>query len=269
MNLIRAELLKLRTTSMWWIFAVILLPLWGLAVGYNWLAAEVTLSTDGPLGGGDMGFGSLERVVAGLYTSGQFSGVLLVMLLSAILVTSEFFHLTATSTFLATPRRELVIAAKMVIGVLVALTFWLITTVLNLAVGPLVLSGLGASAHLDAPEVWQAIALNGLVHVLWSLVGVGAGVLIRSQIGAVITLAVVYIIGTQVLQVVFFALSTYVWEPFLALRILVPTLASDLLISGPQLAEDPPRWVGGLILVGYAAITSIVGTLITKQRDIS
>ena len=46
------------------------------------------------------------NVAANLYTSGQFFGVLIVMLLGAILVTNEFFHLTATTTFLVTPRRE-------------------------------------------------------------------------------------------------------------------------------------------------------------------
>ncbi|HWS32014.1 MAG TPA: ABC transporter permease [Actinoplanes sp.] len=268
MNLIRAELLKLRTTSLWWIFAIALLPLWGLALGYNWLAVDVTFSAGAPADV-DAGFGDAERVIAGLYTSGQFSGVLLVVLLSAILVTSEFFHLTATSTFLATPRRELVIAAKMVTAVFVAVVVWLITTALNLAFAPLVLGALGRETRLGDGFVWQAIGLNGLAFVLWALVGIGAGVLIRSQIGAVITLSIVYIIGTQVLQLVFFALSTYVWEPFMSLRILVPTLASDLLISGPQLDEDPPRWVGGLILIAYAAGTAIVGTLITKHRDIS
>ncbi len=268
MNLIRAELLKLRTTAMWWIFAIVLLPLWGLALAYNWLSANVTLTTDASdLGGAS--FGSVEQVVAGLYTSGQFSGVLLVVLLSAILVTSEFFHLTATSTFLATPRRELVIGAKMVIAALVAVAVWLFTTLLNLAIAPLVLSGLDQPSYLEESFVWQAIGLSGLAFVLWSLLGVGAGVLIRSQIGAVITLSVVYVLGTQVVNVIFFLLSEYVWEPLLTLRILIPTLASDLLITGPQMPDDPPRWVGGLILVAYAAITAVVGTLITKQRDVS
>ncbi|GIE27572.1 hypothetical protein Ait01nite_006170 [Actinoplanes italicus] len=268
MNLIRAELLKLFTTSLWWIFAIVLLPLWGLALGYNWLAANVTLGTEG--GDGELaGFGSVESVVSGLYTSGQSAGVLLVVLLGAIMVTGEFFHLTATSTFLTTPRRERVIVAKMIVAVGIAVSVWLLTTVLNLAAAPLALGNLNKPSYLAESFVWQAIGLNGLAFVLWALVGVGAGVLIRSQIGTVITLSVLYVIGTQVLTLIFFALSEYVWEPFMQLRVLVPTLASDLLITGPQLDDDPPRWVGGLILFGYATVTAVIGTLITKRRDIA
>ncbi|MBO3736442.1 ABC transporter permease [Actinoplanes flavus] len=267
MNLISAELLKLRTTALWWIFAIILVPLWGLALGFNWLTMNAALS----LSEADLeeaGLGDLERLVSGLYTSGQFSGVLLVLLLSAILVTSEFFHLTATSTFLTTPRRERVIIAKMVVAVIIAVVVWLFTTVLNLALSPIVLGTMDQPTYLGEPFVWQAIGLNGLAFVLWSLLGVGAGVLIRSQIGATITLSVVYVIGTQVLSVIFVVLSEFVWEPFMDLRVLVPTFASDLLISGPQLPDDPPRWVGGVILIGYAAVMSVIGTLVTKRRDI-
>jgi ABC-2 type transport system permease protein len=185
------------------------------------------------------------------------------------MVTGEFFHLTATSTFLTTPRRERVIVAKMVVAVGLAVSVWLLTTLLNLVFAPIVLGTFDEPTYLGEDFVWQAIGLNGLAFVLWSLVGVGAGVLIRSQLGTVITLSVLYVIGTQVLTLVFFLLSQNVWEPFMQVRLLVPTLASDLLITGPQLDGDPPRWVGGLILFGYAAVTAVIGTLITKRRDIA
>ena len=268
MSLFRAELLKLRTTSLWWIFALILVPLWGVALAYNWLAVEVTTSEAGS-GFENAGFGSVETVVSGLYTCGQFGGVLLVVLLSAILVTSEFFHLTATSTFLTTPRRERVILAKMATAVVIALVVWLVTTLLNLAAAPLVLSTVDRPSYLGQSFVWQAIGLNALAFVLWALLGVGAGVLIRSQIGATITLSVLYVVGTQILTIVFTVLSSMVWEPFMGLRVLVPTLASELLITGPLLPDDPPRWVGGLILLGYAVVTAVLGTLITRRRDVS
>jgi ABC-2 type transport system permease protein len=268
MNLIRAELLKLFTTSLWWILAIVLVPLWGLALGFNWLAAYAALSIpedpDAP-----QAFGNSESIVSGLYTSGQSAGVLLVVLLGAIMVTGEFFHLTATSTFLTTPRRERVIMAKIVVALGIAICVWLLTTALNLAAGPAVLASMDQPSFLGEDFVWQAIWLNGLAFVLWSLVGVGAGVLIRSQLGAVITLSVLYVIGTQVLTLLFFALSQYVWEPFIQVRLVIPTLASDLLITGPQVDGDPPRWVGGLILFGYAAVTAVIGTLITKRRDIA
>jgi ABC-2 type transport system permease protein len=32
---VRAELLKIRSTSVWWVFGITLLPLWALAVLYR------------------------------------------------------------------------------------------------------------------------------------------------------------------------------------------------------------------------------------------
>ena len=197
MRLVGAELLKIRTTSTWWIFSLILLPLWALAVLYNWGTANITSDID--TGSADVPADQAElvrvtgeavNVATTLYTSGQFLGVLLVMLLGAIIVTNEFFHLTATTTFLTTPHRERVILAKLAAAVLLGLVFWLITTILNLIVVPLVLNNLDMPAQLGEPAIWRAIGLNALAFALWAIVGVGAGVLIRSQLGATLTLSI-------------------------------------------------------------------------------
>jgi ABC-2 type transport system permease protein len=97
MNLVKAELFKLRTTSLWWVFAIVLVPLYAASLLANWASEN---SPDGTAS-----TRSASEVAANLYTTGQFFGVLLVLLLSAIIVTNEFFHLTATTTFLVTPRR--------------------------------------------------------------------------------------------------------------------------------------------------------------------
>jgi hypothetical protein len=46
MNLVNAELLKIRTTSTWWIFGIILLPLWALSLLVNWGTANLTSQAD-------------------------------------------------------------------------------------------------------------------------------------------------------------------------------------------------------------------------------
>ena len=116
---------------------------------YNWGTANIIRSVDTADAGvpADQAeqvrvAGEAVNVAANLYTSGQFLGVLLVMLLGAIMVTNEFFHLTATTTFLVTPHRERVVLAKLAAAVLLGLVFWLVTTVLNLIVVPFVLNAL-------------------------------------------------------------------------------------------------------------------------------
>jgi ABC-2 type transport system permease protein len=275
MRLIGAELLKIRTTSTWWVFGLIMLPLWGMAVLYNWGTANLTRNVDP---GADVPADQAElirvtkeavNVASTLYTSGQFLGVLLVMLLGAILVTNEFFHLTATTTFLTTPRRERVILAKLSAAVLLGLLFWLVTTVLNLLVVPFVMRALDLPVLLGDPAVWRAIALNALAFALWAILGVGAGVLIRSQLAATLTLSIAYVIGSFGAELAFFLLTQYVADWFSKLQVLVPTTASQLMIAGTELPGNPPRWTGAAILIGYALIMGTVGTLIMKRRDIS
>lgn len=275
MNLVRAELMKVRTTSLWWVFALIMLPLWAASVGVNWLTANAAPPT-----GPDSGLSPEQieqarvaseavNVATNLYTSGQYMGVLLVLLLSAIVVTSEYFQLTATTTFLVTPRRERVIGAKLIAAVIIGLCFWAATTIANLIAVPFILRQLDLGVQLNEPAVWRAIGLNALAFGLWAILGVGAGVLIRSQIGATLTLAVVYLIGTSGVGLIFFLLSRYVADWFDNLQVLIPTTASRLMISGTELPGSPPRWVGAAVLIGYALVTGVLGTAIMRRRDIS
>ncbi|MBM2621165.1 ABC transporter permease [Actinoplanes sp. LDG1-06] len=274
MSLVNAELFKVRTTSLWWIMAIILVPLYAASVLVNWANANITTVPD-DAGVTDTQSAQIEaslqpiNIATNLYTSGQYFGVLVVLLLAAIIVTSEFFHLTATTTFLTTPRREAVILAKFGAAIIIGLAVWLFTTVLNLIVVPLILSNLDLGAQLGEPAVWRAIGLNALAFVLWGVLGVGAGVLIRSQIAATLILGITYVVGTSAIGLIFFLLSEYVAEWINNLQVIVPTTASQLMISGTDLPGSPPQWVGAVVLIGYAAVLGFFGTWLTKRRDIS
>jgi ABC-2 type transport system permease protein len=276
MNLLKAELLKIRTTSTWWVFGLIMLPLWALAVLYNWGTANASRGVD-PAESGLSPEQAEQLRVAGeavnvattLYTSGQFLGVLIVMLLGAIVVTNEFYYQTATSTFLVTPVRERVVLAKLAASVLLGLAFWLGTTILNLIAVPFILRSMDLGAQLGDPAIWRAIGLNALAFALWAILGVGFGVLIRNQLAATLTLSITYVIGNFGASLVFFLLTQYVAQWISKLQVIVPTVASQLMIAGTDLPGNPPRWVGAVVLIGYATIAGVIGTAIMRRRDIS
>jgi ABC-2 type transport system permease protein len=276
MNLLKAELLKIRTTSTWWVFGVIMLPLWALAVLYNWGTANVSRGVDPAESGMSAEQADQLRVASEavnvattLYTSGQFLGVLIVMLLGAIVVTNEFYHQTATTTFLVTPVRERVVLAKLAASVLLGLAFWLGTTILNLIAVPFILRSMDLGAQLGDPAIWRAIGLNALAFALWAILGVGFGVLIRNQLAATLTLSIAYVIGNFGASLVFFLLTQYVAQWISKLQVIVPTVASQLMIAGTELPGSPPRWVGAVVLIGYATVAGVIGTAIMKRRDIS
>ncbi|GAA3769266.1 ABC transporter permease [Micromonospora maritima] len=274
MTLVRSELLKIRTTSTWWIFALISVPLWGLALLFNWLQTDALASGnvgDVPADQADQvqAVSSADSIAANLYTNGQFFGLLIVMLLGIVVVTSEFFHQTVTTTFLTAPHRTAVMLAKLAAAGVLALLFWIGTTVLNLIFAPLILNATDVGAQLGSGAVWRAVALNGLAYLLWSVLGVGLGVLIRSQIGATVTGILLYLGGTIGAAIAIGLLAQRFGDWINQLQLLVPSLASGLMVSGAEIPGNPPRWAGAAVLIGYAVVTGAIGVLTIRRRDIS
>ena len=56
--------------------------------------------------------------------------------------------------------------------------------------------------------------------------------------------------------------------------VVLPGVASFIMVSAERLqfgpdSTGPPWWVGALVLLGYGVVAGVVGTLITRKRDIS
>ncbi|GIJ78220.1 ABC-2 family transporter protein [Micromonospora phaseoli] len=269
-NLVRAELLKIRTTSTWWWLAIGAFLSIALAFAFNaWLASE-TLSGGGEEFGYTGDAASAPAQAANLYTSGQYLGLMFVMLIGILMVTNEFFHQTATTTFLATPRRTSVIVSKLIAASLLGFAFWLVTTVIDLAAGAVFLSLNDYGTQLGEWEVHRALLLNLMAYAIWTVLGVGIGTLITNQLGAVITASVLYLIGTQVVGLLFLLLSNLLDNmAVMKWQVVWPAAASQIMITPGENEMLPAWWVGALVLVGYAVVSGVAGILITRRRDIS
>jgi ABC-type transport system involved in multi-copper enzyme maturation permease subunit len=274
-GLVRSELLKIRTTNAWWWLAIGAFVMTALAFVVNAFTADAILSGEfGDQGLDPEQLAAQQDVVgqaANVYTSGQFFGLLFVMLIGILMVTNEFYHQTATTTFLTTPRRTMVIAGKLVTASLVGFAFWLVTTVLDLGAGALFLEAAGHGHQIGEWGVTRAVLLNLLAYAIWTIFGVGFGTLITNQLGAVLTAVVLYLIGTQAATLVFFLLSEWLdIETLLEWAVIVPSVASQAMVSAvPDVPGNPQWWLGALVLVAYAAVTGAVGVLLTRRRDIS
>jgi ABC-2 type transport system permease protein len=274
MNLVRGELLKVRTTNMWWILAIAAFVLQALAFAINALQAHILLD---PANAGNVGDDptaiaatGVTYQVANLYTSGQFLALLFVMLLGILLVTNEYHHQTATTTFLTTPHRTMVILSKLVAAVILGTIYWLASTLINIAATVVFLSTEHIGNHLGDSAISKAILLNLLAYTLWGIFGVGFGVLIRSQIGATVTAIVLYLAGTLAANILVAVLVNALhWDWVNKAQVVIPSIASSLMISGTELPGNPPQWLGAVVLVAYAVVTGAVGTLIVRTRDIS
>jgi ABC-type transport system involved in multi-copper enzyme maturation permease subunit len=305
-RLIRSELLKVRTTNLWWIFGLCALVATGLALALNGAIAHFEISdaknppdfTEGFPPGQEPSSEQvaqmeadwrashvlstiLIRHAANIFTSGQYFGLLIVLLLGAIMVTSENYHQTATTTFLTAPRRTSVIVSKVAAAIIVAGALWLVTTIIDLGVGAIFFAVEGQSNSLDVWGVQRAILMNLPAYVLWALLGLGLGALLRNQLAATLVGAGLYLIGGQVAQLVFLAIySFWIKEAWiLQAMVVLPAQASSVMIS-PEPAQiwatetgeaifASPWWVGALVLVAYGVVATGLGTVLIRRRDIS
>jgi ABC-type transport system involved in multi-copper enzyme maturation permease subunit len=275
-RLIRSELLKIRTTNVWWLFGLGTIVMTALALLFNCIQAHYLLLSFDKYVQSTRGRSPDQHDVvaqaANIFTSGQFFGVLFVSLLGILLITNEYYHQTATTTFLTTPHRTRVVVAKLITGTFAAAAFWLFTLVINAIVGTIFLKTQGFGGHLGDWEVVRAILLNLAAYAIWAVFGVGFGALIRSQIGATITATVLYLIGTTVAQIAFQLIHSFVIKKdwVLTAQVIVPAVASTIMISPAKtFPESPPQWVGALVLIGYGVVAGLIGTLILRKRDVS
>jgi ABC-2 type transport system permease protein len=283
-GLIKSELLKIRTTNAWWLFGIGLIVMTGLALLVNCAQADFFLDSPPPNTEGmnaedarrELENYEQQRNVVGqaanIFTSGQFFGGLFVVLLGMLVVTNEFYHQTATATFLTTPRRPAVVVAKMVTGVVFGAVFWLVTTILSLIVGVIFFQAKNIPNNLGEWEVQRAILFNMMVFGLWAILGIGFGALIRNQIGAVVTGALAYVVGSQLAQIIFFLIREFLIkdDAVFAWMVVIPNTAANVFTSPVEIfPNSPPYWVGGLVLLGYGVVAAVIGTWIMRIRDIS
>jgi ABC-2 type transport system permease protein len=283
-RLIRSELLKIRTTNTWWIFSIGLVVVTGLALTVNCIQADLYLQEQPPSTEGmtpeqaaqvQAQWAAQHQVVtqaANIFTSGQFLGGLFVLLLGMLMITNEYYHQTATATFLTTPHRTTVVIVKLITAILFSGLLWLISTVIDLVVGVIFFRLQGLPNHLGDWPVQRAILFNLLVFALWAVLGVGFGALIRNQIGATVTGSLLYVVGSQLVGALFFLVySFWIKEDWvLTAQVVVPATAAQIFVSPvKQFPQSPPYWVGGLVLLGYGLVAGIVGTLILRRRDVS
>jgi ABC-type transport system involved in multi-copper enzyme maturation permease subunit len=270
-HLLRSERIKMLSTNTWWLFSIGVLVTTGLAILVNIGMADGDLTSPHTVATPH----AVAAEAANIFTSGQYFGGLFVMLLGILLITNEYYHQTATMTFLATPRRTYVIVGKFVTAVLVAAIVWVVTTALDIAFGSIFFAETGFDSHLGDWSVQRAIAINLLMFALWGVFGIGIGALLRSQIGATVTATLLYTIGTYAALVVFAVIRRFVVETDAVFRgmVIVPSIAAQVAEGSKDITmpsdQIPAWWVGVLVMLGYGAVTAVIGTLILRRRDVS
>jgi len=279
---IRSEFTKLRSVrSTYWTIAAMVI----VSVGFAAIAGFAIANNLHSNPANKAGMDATQASLGGFFELGQ----LIIAVLGALTITSEYSTGMIRTSLTAMPRRGTVYAAKLLVFTTVALVISLITSFIAFFVGQAAMSGSGVSASLlhsitipanafqNGPSsnvtfsgtivispgtVLTAIIGTALFVTAAALIAFGLGTIIRHSAGAItaaIGLLFVLPIIVQLLP------DTWRWDivrffPDAAGRVLSVTVGQH----NPHLWSAWPQF--GVTLV-YAAVLLGVGAYLFRRRD--
>ncbi|MFC3688118.1 hypothetical protein [Aquipuribacter hungaricus] len=262
---VRAELVKLTTTWVWWgllgIALLLVLLNVGLVSALGPLDAAAAEAFPFPL------LTTTEGQLA-VVGSGYQSGYLMSAVAGALVATTDFRTGTVAQTFLAVPRRGLVAAAKLVTGGLLGLLYGVVVQVLSLATawGVLALRGVDLA---PAGDLARPVALGVLGIAVWALIGVGFGLLVRHQVVAVVTVVVVVFLLDPLAVLALGAVGEVGPVDLDVVGSYLLTSASTAVVEGFTGGRLLPWWGGALVLLAWAATLGGLAWRTTLRRDVT
>jgi ABC-2 type transport system permease protein len=249
---LRSEFTKIRSTrSTYWT----LLALVVVCVGIGALACAGAASH--PRGVSGPGFDATQQSLAGLYV-----GQLVIAVLGALTITSEYSTGMIRTSLAVQPRRGVVFAAKAVVFAAVTLVTGLVVSFGSFFVGQAILSGAHLSATLGQPNVLRAVIGGALFLTACGMLAYGLGALLRHTAGAISAAIGLLFVLTVLVQFLPQSWQNDVneWMPAIAGSQIWTTKAGQ----GPHLF---PAWGGFAVLAGWAAAAIIAGLVVFRTRD--
>jgi ABC-2 type transport system permease protein len=238
---LRSELLKQRSTQT---TLFLFLAMFGLVA----LASALHVLAPSP---SDLASRSHQLEV---FEVGTRVGMLFAGLVGALAITAEIRYGTIRPTFLVTPRRGPVIAAKLAVSGLAGLGFGLLAEGLMAAMTTAALSARGIPNQLDSGDYLQLLAGGTAAAALWAAIGLGIGALVRNQVGTLVGICAWILLIENLLL---FVPGVARYAP----------AAAGLALAGKP--DELPVAAGALMLILYAVAASAGGWIATLRRDVA
>ena len=256
MRLLYSELLKIRTaprTTLGLVFGLLLLT----GLGSASTAYDAESSPFAP----QTASSDVIRVIsiAPVFT----------LLLGILVVTWEYRHGTITQTFLAAPRRERVIGAKDAVSFVGGAVLALVA----LAVALLVAS-FWISLDLERGQ-WELAGRMVFAAAVWGVLGAGLGALMQSQVGAIVTAFVWFLVAEPLLGLTIEALTDAAISDYFPGSVIdrLQGSTTETIETGPGGIPTESEyayglWTAALFAAGYAAVFAVLGLVSALQRDV-
>jgi ABC-2 type transport system permease protein len=249
---LRSEFTKIRSTrSTYWT----LLALVVVTVGFGALASWGAASHATDLG---PDFDPTQRSLGGMYIS-----QLIIAVLGALTITSEYSTGMIRTSLTAMPRRGVVFTAKAIVFAVVAFVTGIVTSFCAFFLGQALMSGKHINATLSQPNVLRAVIGGALFLTVCGMLAFGIGMILRHTAGAITTS-----IGLLFVLTILVNFLPHSWQ--VDVDKWMPALAgSQIWSTRPALGDVPmfAPWNGFIVFACYGAAALIGGLLVFGRRD--
>ncbi|WP_217135813.1 ABC transporter permease [Leucobacter chinensis] len=265
-----AEWRKVTATKLWWILALVMLIYAGIMGGV--FAGMFAFADNLDTGGAGLGM-SPEQMGKLVLSSVSGFCYVIPLLLGAIMATGELRHKILGLSFIAEPKRGIVLTGKVIV-----------LLVVGALLGAAGLIGAGVMAAILLPAGWltTATALLGLRTLvaigLWAVIGFGVGLLVRNQAVTIVLM----LVFTQFIEPTVRATSM-MWEWMASVVKFLPGSASDGFVGASILGgmgvfdssmsgapssvlEVAPAF---FVLVAYAVVSVLAGWALRWRGDVA
>jgi ABC-2 type transport system permease protein len=187
---------------------------------------------------------------------GEFLGALFAGLLGAMSITTEIRYGSIRPTFLVSPRRGRVVAAKLGASTLLGAGLGLASSAVAAAAGAALLRARGVDLQLDGGDYALLIAGGTAASALWAAIGFGVGALVRNQVPTLIgisawTLFVEGLFGENLIDIGRYAPGQL-----------------GMAISGQEPDTLLAPGIAVLLLAVWAGVAATAGWVATERKDV-
>ena len=248
MSVLAAERIKLFSTrSPWWCSGSAIV----IVVGFTALLAGTSSAEAGPLPF-DL-IGSFVQL-----------GLMIVLVMAAVSVTTEYRFSTIRTTFQAVPNRTLLLLAKATVVALVAAVVGLVAAFG--AWGAAVLLAPTGSLALDSPDRWRALLGAGLVFAVAAVLAVAVGILLRQTGGAVALLLVWALLAENLVRLIpNVGEEIQRWMPFVNADHFLTVGVGDEVEAASSMPFGP--WGSLAYFAAIAAGMLVAALVVANRRD--
>jgi hypothetical protein len=242
-GLLGAEWLKIRTTRtlLWYLLGLVVIV--GIAV-----AGQVANAPDIVLESEEGFIDTLEASTAATFFT---------LLFGIVGMTGEYRHATITHTFLGTPVRERVVAAKVITYAGAGLLLGLFALLVTFAMALPWLAAKDADPTLLDREVGLFLVGALAAAALWGALGSAFGSVMPNQVGAIVVALLWLLIVEHILTGLLPEIALY--TPGGAARGLMRIDGEDVL----------PMWSAAAVTLGYVVAFAGIGARLVIRRDVT